>query len=363
MSIMRRYLFVFIVFLTIGVPVFGQLDKSEHWIFVWDVTLSMCGYSNHASPDSPLFRECGSRFSKCVGKSNARYDGQLDIYDKVVEIMTERISEIEDDELGKISVIPFNDEVLDVYTVPATAAGKTEICKYIKSFNNLSISNTNIYRPLKKAMHMAEETGNMRNVIMLLTDGEHNSKHDTKAQLYKALEEFCRMADPNDAYLFYVMLTQMAKDKDMMPYLECCSRQKVIPPGPTPRFPVDIRFVGSPLYNIQQDGESVNANVKVEVGGRLPADVKFKPICEYNEYICVDSTAQEIREGGLVLKVRLRDGVTIKDAEAGFPKIGSKKLVVRFVPEKDDPYLVLLNDECNLQVVNKPEKKLIIRID
>ena len=203
----------------------------------------------------------------------------------------------------------------------------------------------------------------MRKVIMLLTDGEHNSKLNTKAQLYRALEEFCKMAEPNDAYLFYVMLTQMAKDKDMMPYLEGCSRQKVILPGPTPRFPVDIRFCGSPLYNVQKDGEKATMNVKVEVGGKLPAGTKFKPLCEYNEFITIDSTAQEIVGDKMVLNVRLRDGVSLKEAEAGFPKTGSTKLVVRFVPEKEDPYIVFLNDECKLEVINKPEKKLIIRID
>ena len=363
-------LFIF-VFLSSG---YAQLRKSEHWIFVWDVTLSMYGYNNETDT-KPLYPGAPEYLSSprkdYVDKKSIHdmkggiYIEKYDIYDKVTDVLTERIMQIDEDELGEISLIPFNNKVLDIYTVSATAKGKNDICAYIKKYSNLQLTRTNIQTPLVSAMNIARKSGGFRNIIMLLTDGGHNMKQPSTQEFYNTLDEFCSFAEPNDAYLFYVMLTDFALEKDpgMLPYLEACKRIKVIPPDEDLRLPVNVQFSGSMLYNLQDEGNNAEFDITVETGGRLPDDYSLRTVCEANDYFKVDTIGQKPIDGKLKVAVRLKEGVTMRDVEQAFPRTYNKKLNIHIKPVEEDPYVVLLNEDCQLEVVNKAERKMIIRIN
>ena len=351
-----------------------QVRKSEHWIFVWDVTLSMYGYNNEKET-KPLFPDASDYLDSYrkdfVDKKNLKdmqggiYIDKYDIYDKMTKVLTERIMKIEDDELGKISLIPFNNKVLDIYTVKATDKGKSDICSYINRYKNLQLTRTNIETPLASAMKLAEKSRECRTIIMLLTDGDHNMKQPSKQDFYNTLDNFCSFSEPNDAYLFYVMLTDFALERDpgMLPYLKACNRIKVIPPDEDLRLPVNVRFNGSMLYNLQDDGENAEFDLTVEVGGKLPENYSLRTTCEDNAYLMVDTTAQKPIDGKLRVAVGLKEGVTLRDVEQAFPRTGSKKLNIHIEPVEDDPYVVLMNEDCKLEVVNTPERKMTIRIN
>ena len=343
---------------------FGQLRKPKHWIFVWDVTLSMCGYVNPSNDntDLPLFQMAAHSDyitpQKYIDKNNnARYEAKNDIYDEVVKILIDRINTIDEDDLGEITIIPFNDDVINTFTRPATSKGKKEICNYIQNFSTLKLSNTNIKKPLEMAMNFSQD--GKRNIIMLLTDGEQ-SKIYNRQEFYDKLEEFCRISEPNDAYLFYMMLTETARDKEILPYLESCNRIKVIQPDEKElRFPVNVQFSGSMVYNIQDnDGKEVIFEINVDTDGDLPRGFAFQTICD-DECFGVDTESKQLVNGKLNLKVRLKKSRQEVEHELG--GVNTKKLNVYIQAVEEDPYVVLLDDVCVLEVVNKPERKMIIR--
>ncbi len=371
---MKRPILSLLFIFAISFSGYAQLRKSEHWIFVWDVTLSMYGYNNEKDTKS-LFpgalEYLSSPRKEYVDKKNISdmkggiYIEKYDIYDKVKNVLTERIMQIDEDELGEISLILFNNKVLDIYTVSATAKGKNDICAYIEKYSNLQLTRTNIQTSLVSAMNLAIETRDDRNIIMLLTDGDHNMKQPSKQEFYNTLDEFCSFAEPNDAYLFYVMLTDFALEKDpaMLPYLEACKRIKVIPPDEELRLPVNVQFSGSILYNLQDEGENTDFDISVETGGDLPDSYRLRTVCESNDYFEVDTVGQKPIDGKLKVAVRLKEGVTVRDLEQAFPRTYNKKLNIHIEPVENDPYVVLLNEDCQLEVVNKAERTMIIRIN
>ena len=373
MNMKKTVLPLFLLFFLVT-SCYAQLRKSEHWIFVWDVTLSMYGYNNERDT-KPLFPDAieykKSIRKEFVDKKNSKemnggiYIEKYDIYDKVTDVLVERIMQIDEDELGQISLIPFNNDVLDIYTVYATPKGKSDMCSYIKKYNRLQLTRTNIQTPLISAMTLAERTRGCRNIIILLTDGDHNMKTPSKKDFYNTLDRFCSFSEPNDAYLFYVMLTDFAlqKDPEILPYIESCKRIKVIPPDENIKLPVNVKISGSMVYSIQDNGKNAEFKLNVETGGKLPEDYSFKTICESNDYFETDTVSQKPINGELTVSLRLKDGVDMKDVESTFPRRSSIKYSIFIKPVKDDPYVILMNEECKLEVVNRPEKKMIIRIN
>ncbi len=369
---MKKLLTIILCLSVTANVMFGQLRKSEHWIFVWDVTLSMCGYNENAkkSDSNKLFVD-QEKYSDLVVKigsgaplKSAKYVDSLDIYDKVVDALIERINNIQEEDLGSISLIPFDNNIIDVKTVKATDNGKKEISDYIRKFGKLKRTLTNIATPLNKAMELARLSKQDQCFIMLLTDGEHNMENPSKLDLYNCIDDFCSFANDADAYMFYVMLTRFASaNTELMKHLEDCNRISVLLPGESPRLPINVRFDGSPLYNLQSNGAGVQLYINVESGGKLPEDYALKVICEDNEYIEVDSVKQVPQSGQLSVLVRLKKGVSLSDAERAFSREHNTKLVLKIVADKPDPYVVFLNDECSLEIVNKPERKMKIRIN
>lgn len=185
---MKKVLVIFML-MALALPSFAQSVKQvkEQRIYLWDVTLSMKGYK---------------------GKTP-------DIYKDVVEFIIADINAIKD-ESTIIKVAPFQEGVLDMWSESATVEGKKRIIEKIKKYNNDIVTDTDIMSALTKVEREYIDK-QMRNQIILLTDGKHNDPvlHD---RFIKKINggEWDKFASENNAFLRYVALIDIAVIPDFV---------------------------------------------------------------------------------------------------------------------------------------------------
>lgn len=182
---MRRIL-LYISLLCCSASVFSQ-TKDIRITYLWDVTLSMKGFN-----------------------------GTPNIYDDVVRVLEKDINLI-DNERTEIVVIPFQDtEYCEIWRECATNNGKAKIISQIKGYQNEKITNTNISAPLKYVLENIFSTDRI-DILKLLTDGNDNIN---PTELYKVLDNWCENSKNKDAYGYYILLTEGAKNQQLSLQLE-----------------------------------------------------------------------------------------------------------------------------------------------
>ena len=166
----------------------AQNFKTEKRIYVWDVTLSMNGFG-----------------------------GAPNIWNEVQKNLMNAIQNISDEQT-EIVVVPFQDGVLrswneGEWNTLATDQGKRKLIDKIKSIDpqNLDTTRTNICAGWEKAISLLDQT--KRNSIFLLTDGVQNSQRVPTSCVEENIRRWCRIAQQNDGFAFYVMLTDNAKNE------------------------------------------------------------------------------------------------------------------------------------------------------
>lgn len=309
--------------------------KNERRIYLWDVTLSMKGFQ----------------------------DRTPDIYDKVVTALERDINSVLDEQT-EIWVLPFQTSILAKWEEQATSVGKRNLVSKIKSFNNEEVTHTNIASPMEEVMRTLISP-DKRNVLILLTDGIQNDPKCPKQKLYDLIREWCAFAEENDAYAFYVMLTQFAQDEELIRVIdETCRMTKYMPNNEKVD---DITFVefnpqDNYKYNIKDDeGKGLALRFDCKKRIKIPEGLKIKCYCEPNPYVEVDESVSIENEQ---LKVSLKHKQSYDSMKSQLPQETNERIMLHFEVEDSEKYplVQLLNDECCLELINKPEKTLKVYV-
>lgn len=304
--------------------------KNERRIYLWDVTLSMKGYQERTP----------------------------DIYDKVITALEKDINSIIDEQT-EVWVLPFQTKILEKWNVKATIAGKKEIIGKIKTFDNKDVTNTNITVPMTEVMNSLIKP-DKRNVLILLTDGEQNAKNYPLETLLDVIRKWCDFAEKNDAYAFYVMLTQFAKNDRLIEAIDgACRMYKG--EGTDFNF-VELLPQDNIKYNIKDDmGKKISLKVDCKKRVTIPEDLKIRCYCEPNPYVDVDQ-ATIVKNG--MIELELKPKQNYDSLKQVLPIDTNEKIILHFDVENEDlhPLVSLLNKECSLELINKPEKILKVYV-
>ena len=309
--------------------------KNERRIYLWDVTLSMKGYQNKTP----------------------------DIYDKVITALEKDINSILDSQT-EICVLPFQTKILERWNVKATAEGKKELIGMIKKFNNNDVTNTNITIPMTEVMTTLIDE-NKRNVLILLTDGNQNASGYTLETLLDVVRKWCTFAEQHDAYAFYVMLTQFATNEKLIEAIDgTCRMHKILPKD---NGDIEINFVellpqDNYKYNIKDDaGKKLAINIDCKKRVTIPENLRVHCYCENNPYIEIDQIV-DIKNGQMLLDLKQKQ--SYDSLKHILPQDNNEKIRLNFEIENKElyPLVSLLNEECCLELINKPEKILKVYV-
>lgn len=308
--------------------------KDERRIYLWDVTLSMKGQGSQPTPD---------------------------IYSKVVEAMEKDINSIKDEQT-EILVLPFQTGILERWCVKATAQGKKEIINRIKTYKNNELTKTNIAVPMQNVMDEYIRS-DKRNVLILLTDGLQNANGYPMSTLLDLIRKWCSFAEEKDAYAFYVMLTSFAVNEELNRTIdESCRISRIVSGGG-----IDINFVELLLqdnykYNIKDDaGKKLRLKVDCKKQVTIPEGMKIHCVSESNPYVEV---AQSSSVSNGFIEIALTQKMPYDSLKHTLPQDANEKIALQFYIENEGKYplVKLLNEECTLELINKPEKTLKVYV-
>ena len=93
----------------------------------------------------------------------------------------------------------------------------------------------------------------------------------------------------------------------------------------------------------------------------IPDDLKVRCYCEPNPYVDVDQSSI-VKNGMIELEIKQKQNYdSLKQA---LPQDTNEKIVLHFEIENNEqhPLVSLLNKECCLELINKPEKILKVYV-
>ena len=331
-----KLLLLFCVMFLYPIDILAQQDrfKNERRIYLWDVTLSMKGYQNKTP----------------------------NIYDKVITALEKDINSVKDEQT-EIWVLPFQTKILNKWTVKANNAGKKELIDKIKTFSNNDVTNTNITVPMSEVMNGIIKD-DKRNVLILLTDGNQNASNYPLDTLLDVIRKWCSFAEKNDAYAFYVMLTQFAQNEKLIETIDkTCRMSKIISEEGNIEFNfVELLPQTNYKYNIKDDaGKKLTIQFDCKKSVSIPEDLKIRCYCEQNSYIEVEDIAS-IVNGTLNIDVKHKQ--SYDSLKNSLPQDYNEKITLYFEIENANKHQLvsLLNKECCLELINKPEKILKVYV-
>ena len=173
--------------------------KKYRYTYLWDVTLSMYGWTN-----DPGLRPVKN---KDLGIDIRGYNKATDIYDVVRKNLMNDIKDNIWDETAEIVVIPFQDGICEVWREKATEDGKNAILNKINEYRNPKVTDTEIAKPLQYVIDNVLSSDRI-DILKLMTDGPTQNPEP----LYSLLDNWCKTAIAKDVYAFYIKLTSAAVD-------------------------------------------------------------------------------------------------------------------------------------------------------
>jgi len=323
---------------------YAQISKKNNHIFIWDVTLSMKGYNN--APD---------------------------IYNDVVDVMVNTLSNIEENG-SDIYIIPFQDKVLQTYTQKATAAGKQQAIDFVKGFNNENKTYTNICIAWEKAISLLNN--NEKNIVYLLTDGEQSelaSKGYPKSCLNAVIDQYCALALRNEnSYTFYISMTDKLSPTFKSKLKQACPEYLRFIEGTPPTNIIGIQPTSTTqIVNLRENDLSFTQYF--DVVGHLPPEFKFNTIIDTKGLnlpsgvnIKIKNNQNRVIENGKVkfeLSIDANDIKTLRSTapeemtatvfytKQDLKKLGLTNYIIEFTPDRID-----------LKIRNKKEKTLKITL-
>lgn len=322
---------------------FSQVSERQigRYIYLWDVTLSMQGYNN----ETP------------------------DIWDDVVKIITNHIGSISD-ESTELVVLPFQEEILtekinESWNERATSNGKAKMYEHINDAKNKfkDISYTNISGPFKQTMDRYIDS-KRNNVVILLTDGKQSNKYGGQSQLLDLLSKWDAYAHENNAYLIYVMLTDEARDYDVIKELNKTDRGEALLPEEVIDFKlIEVSPIRQVSFNIIDDSD-IHITLNKSTKDPLPDGLRFAVKSSENSFIEI---YEEVEVVNNILNVSLKHNVHELRDKMGAIENMSIPLTLELLnsaegQKNDHKRVVLTRNDVDLKLINKIQKKMTIQL-
>lgn len=317
----------------------GQF-KDVRQTYLWDVTLSMKGFN-----------------------------GAPDIYDKVVDVMVKDIQSITN-ERTEIVVVPFQDsKYCAVWREYATPAGKTAIIDHIQKYKNGNITNTNISAPLQYTIDEIFTIDKI-DILKLMTDGSDNVN---PARLHSIFDQWCEIAKAKDAYGYYILLTDAAKNGDLSLVLKGICNFEEIDASKMLDGIAEIRQINNAwkegiLINIRDEyNKPKRLTFNVYSGdGTIPAGFKIHFKTLPNEYIEIDEVAEMDADNSLEIHPKFKKSQQTLMEELPTEYVFSD-IVVEYesTPEMASgkfAFTRLVDKESAVMLENKPVKTVKIYV-
>lgn len=320
----------------------SDFAKKERRIFLWDVTISMVGATQHS--ENPL----GTKRTKPsfdytnpnVAGVYKYYNKEKDIFDKTRETLIQQIENIKN-ESTEIIVLPFRNEVVGEFTAQATAEGKAKLRSQIMGWDDLRLGGTYTGSCLKKAIEKA--TDDRKNQIILLTDGEpSNNEGIILLDVLKSWRG--RQEAQNLGRLVYVMLTEEA-DGDMGQKIKELAEESdgkllVITPDEDIAESVYIKLGDKTSIHVRDFFDNtVSSNGRGSVylsyqseGPEIPGGYTTHVTVEENEFVEIDAQVSP-ENGSLIIPFRLKK--SLEENLASLPHDYNLPLVLTFEDNKN----------------------------
>ncbi len=334
---MKTAFIIFLTFLILN-PVFSQGFKQEKRIYLLDITKSMFGLG--ASPD---------------------------IFDDIKHALYNGIENINNPET-EISIITFQGtNTYQTHNLPHWNFKKGDEGKFssvkstIDAFSMKTVPghNTDIYSALVKAKH--EIDPDKINYIFLLTDGAQSPigrtiKHDQK-DLDKLLSGWCNWSKNRNTYLFYVMLTDKAKNENIIDIVEHQCNAYV-----SMGTDINIAFI-RPIekqiaINLEDQPEFIEIPLTANDWDYLPADTNLKIELSANNIFELNKGSVDIKDGKLTIKIDRANGNSWHQLVSNTPRKSTLRLQI-----SSDNGIKILDPSVKIEVRNYREKVLTLEFE
>lgn len=313
----------------------SSVVKDVRQTYLWDVTLSMKGFK-----------------------------GSPNIYSKVEDAMVKDIESITD-ERTEIVVIPFQTSCCDVWKEYATQQGKKTLIAKIKSYNNTNVTNTCISAPLQYVVDNVFSVDKV-DILKLMTDGKDN----VSPQKYNAiLERWCSIAREKDVYGYYIILTDAAKEGNVIMKLKGLCRMDVVDLTKEGDMNISVVYLTPQqkvAYNVRNDyGKKIKLRYKPNDGaGRVPSGYKIQ-VSANSPYLKIDQVVELKEDYTVEVTPQLMDQEQLKQV---LPSDENAVLYVKSVPAEgmdQNPYSMIrvLDSPTHLEMINKPEKTVKFHVN
>lgn len=335
---MKRFICIFsVISLLVITDVIAQ-TKDLRQTYLWDVTLSMKGYN-----------------------------GSPDIYDKVVDVMIKDIDNI-DNERTEIVVIPFQDKVCEVWRADATASGKAKLKAKIKAYHNKTVTHTNISGPLEFVIKTVI-SGDKIDILKLMTDGKDNVDSNKYNQI---LENWCTIAKEKDVYGYYILLTNAAKSDVSLRLKDICNFEVVDVTDGNIVDIVDItqlqpKFADAMSINVRDEyNKSKRLEFTLYMSDKVPEGYEIHFKTKENDYIKIDEVVKLNTDLSVSITPEFlqKKSVLTKNLPTEY---NLSEIILEYKPTSnmsEGKYrnVRLVDKECKILLVNKPEKTVRIYV-
>lgn len=318
---------VFATLLFCGISVFAQ--NSENIVILWDVTGSLL-------PDkSGVIDPYNKQTLRTLPGGNGLW---VDLKKAVIDC----IDYAEENPNNEITVITFNDNIRDIFSMPATEDGKNALIKTVKAYKYKGHSHTNIVDPVRKFYSLLDES--KINYMFLFTDGK-NDQPATAAQFLPTINSWAEKTKGQNAYGFYVLVHPDADNEGIKNDPEH-NFWKV----PDAKVRIKIcSFPSSIKYNIRDEEGAKMVGIRGKYAG---AKGRVTLIAD-DPYYDIISSGADISSGEIAIDVKQKAGTN-----------PPAKHSVTLTPQLSgaDPYTFVGPKDIILEVSNFPERSLLLTV-
>ena len=336
---MKKLFICLLLTILVGTAMAQNHFKDMRRTYLWDVTLSMKGYG-----------------------------GAPNIYEAVVDVIVRDIEAITDQRI-EIVVVPFqNTAYCDVWRTMATPQGKKDIISKIRNYNNATVTGTCISAPLEYAINNIFTTDRI-DIMYLMTDGNDNVN---PAKLNAIMNRWCQIAEEKDVYGYYILLTDAARNGDLSIKLKGICRFKEIDAngnlaGINSIAQESARFAEGIFINIRDEYKKPKRLEFVQyLGTEAPEGFKIHFRTRPNPYVHIDETATMRADNSVELHPQFL--MSQDSLKVLLPELSADSLIwLDYQPTSDMAagqfaFTRLIDSQCQIFLVNKPEKTVRIAI-
>lgn len=327
----------------------------QRYIYLWDVTYSMCG------------------FVGTDGGGKEIIDHKKDIFDKVVDLLKKQMNSKMDPNTI-IIVCPFRGKegLLDTFKCRATKEELSLISIKIDDFarkikTEKKRTNTDVITAIRQAKANFIDS-DADNFLVILTDGIQNERLSdgrltTMADLCNEIKTWENLDEDNIfAYLYYYMLTVDATDYNLKKTLDDTKNVSGVNPGEAFKSLFTLQPAKKISANIKDDKSAILA-FKVNERESLPSDVKVFVSVKDDEESVLDIKDEEFAIVNNQIEIPLNFRYPYEELKNKLPEKSMVTLDIKLIEEERHNAIIRLAAESTiLELINKPEKTLTVRI-